>query len=131
MASDYGRDPDQDARTFADRRGLSGEIRFAEPPERAKGEMPAAERGSPRQEREDPQKIARGERTAPAESPRRRGMLDAFRPARATDHAKGAKPNSGMLVRTSVAKGKSMLVRVEPDGRRSITKKNTRKKSDT
>src|SRR3546814_6970464 len=52
MASDYGRDPDQDARTFADRRGLSGEIRFAEPPESAKGEMPAAERGSPRQERE-------------------------------------------------------------------------------
>src|SRR3546814_1931183 len=97
MASYYGRDPDQDARTFADRRGLSGEIRLAEPPERAKGEMPAAERGSPRQEREDPQKIGRGEETAAGEGPRRRGMFDGFRPAPATDRGQGDKPKRGMF----------------------------------
>src|SRR3546814_14165595 len=84
MASDYGRDPDQDARTFADRRGLPGEIRFAEPPERAKGEMPAAERGSPRPEREDPRTLGRGQATAAGAGPRRRGMFDGFPPAPAT-----------------------------------------------
>src|SRR3546814_462304 len=32
MASDYGRDPDQDARTFPDPRGPAGESRCAGPP---------------------------------------------------------------------------------------------------
>src|SRR3546814_13140871 len=73
MASDYGRDPDQDARTFADRRGLSGEIRFAEPPERAKGEMPAAERGSPPQDSAEPTTIGRGEQARDGEGRRRGG----------------------------------------------------------
>src|SRR3546814_18662784 len=89
MASDYGRDPDQDARTFADRRGLSGEIRFAAPPARAKGEMPAAERGSPRQEREDPPTIGRGEETAAGEGTRRRGRFAGFRPPPATHRGRG------------------------------------------
>src|SRR3546814_7002301 len=62
-----------------------------------KGEMPAAERGSPRQEREDPPKIGRGEETAAGEGPRRRGMFDGFRPAPATARGQGDKPKRGMF----------------------------------
>src|SRR3546814_17332490 len=59
--------------------------------------MPAAERGSAPQEREDPEKIGRGEETAAGEGPRRRGMFDGFRPAPATDRGQGDKPKRGMF----------------------------------
>src|SRR3546814_1203268 len=94
-------------------RSLSSEIRFAEPPERAKGEMPAAERGSPRQEREDPQKIGRGEETAAGEGPRRRGMFEGFRQAPATDRGQGEKPKRGMF------DGLKLLAERRPKGGRS------------
>ncbi|ARR57742.1 Ti-type conjugative transfer relaxase TraA (plasmid) [Rhizorhabdus wittichii DC-6] len=102
MASDYGHDPAQDARSFADRRGLSGEIRFAEPPERAGTARTAAERGSSRVPNEDPRKIGRGEEAAAGEGPRRRGMFDGFRPATerpapAADRDQGDKPKRGMF----------------------------------
>ena len=102
MASDYPVDRDAEIRAFADRRGLSGEIRFAEPPERAEAVRPRAERGSPRQEREGPRKIGRGEETAAGEGSRRRGMFDNFRPASerpapATDRGQGDKPKRGMF----------------------------------
>ena len=102
MASDYGHDPAQDARSFADRRGLSGEIRFAEPPEKAGVDQRGAKRGSPRQEREDPRQIGRGEETAAGEGPRRRGMFDGFRPASerpapATDRGQGEGRKRGMF----------------------------------
>ncbi len=102
MASDYGRDPDQDARSFADRRGLSGEIRFAEPPERAGAERPAAERGSSRREREDPRKIGRGgpEETAAGAAQPRRGMFAGFRPSPerpAPGVDRGETPKRGMF----------------------------------
>src|SRR3546814_18123966 len=38
MASDYGRDRDAEIRAFADRRGLSGEIRLPERAERTQAE---------------------------------------------------------------------------------------------
>ncbi|WP_327753225.1 Ti-type conjugative transfer relaxase TraA (plasmid) [Sphingobium sp. SJ10-10] len=111
MASDYPVDRDAEVRAFADRRGLSGEIRFAEPPERAGVDQRAAERGSSRQEREDPRKIDRGEETAAGEGPRRRGMFDGFRPASerpspATDRGQGDKPKRGMFdgLKLSVAR---------------------------
>ncbi|ARR57891.1 Ti-type conjugative transfer relaxase TraA (plasmid) [Rhizorhabdus wittichii DC-6] len=107
MASDYGQDRDagdlgRDVRAFADRRGLSGEIRFAEPPEKGRAEGPAAERGSPRQGREDPREIGRGEETAAGEGPRRRGMFDNFRsaserPAPGADRGQGEGRKRGMF----------------------------------
>ncbi len=102
MASDYARDPDAEIRAFGDRRGLSGEIRFAEPPEKDRAARPAAERGSSRVPHEDPRKIDRGEETAAGEGPRRRGMFDNFRPASerpapAADRSQGEKPKRGMF----------------------------------
>ncbi len=81
MVSDYGRDPDAQVRAFADRHGLAGEIRFAEPSERASAERSAVERGSPRQGRKDPRENGRGQAGTAGEGPRRGGMFDNFRPA--------------------------------------------------
>lgn len=102
MASDYPVDRDAEVRAFADRRGLSGEIRFAEPSERAGVDQRAAVRGSSRVPHEDPRKIGRGEETAAGEGPRRRGMFDGLRPASerpapAADRGQGEKPKRGMF----------------------------------
>jgi Ti-type conjugative transfer relaxase TraA len=79
MASDYGhdpavRDPGRDIRAFADRRGLSGEIRLADAPREAKrdprAEISPAERGS----------SMAPERTAAGEEQPRRGMFEGFKP---------------------------------------------------
>src|SRR3546814_17691773 len=87
---------------FADRRGLSGEIRFAEPPERATGEMPAAERGTPRQEREAPQKIGRGEESAAGDGPRLTGRLDRFRPQTCRDPRQGDTTHHRLVTRLAL-----------------------------
>jgi hypothetical protein len=87
MASDYPmyRDRDAEAQSFADRRGLSGEIRVADAPER-KGEILAPRAGTSRQMGEDPARPigggrGAGEAKAAAERQPRRGMFDGFRPA--------------------------------------------------
>jgi hypothetical protein len=56
MASDYPmyRDRDAEAQSFADRRGLSGEIRVADAPERKGVEILAPRAGTSRQMGEDP-----------------------------------------------------------------------------
>ena len=66
MASDYGRDPDAQVRSFADRRGLSGEIRLPD---------------APREPKRDPRAEI---------SPVKRGMFDSFRPAPASERDKPA-----------------------------------------
>ncbi|ARR57586.1 Ti-type conjugative transfer relaxase TraA (plasmid) [Rhizorhabdus wittichii DC-6] len=103
MASDYDRDPDAQARSFADRRGLSGEIRLPDAPDRTGGERSAAERGSSREMREDPRRIGRGDEKAAGEGPRR-GMFDGLKlqpserahPA-APERDRGDKPKRGMF----------------------------------
>ncbi|NIJ18315.1 Ti-type conjugative transfer relaxase TraA [Sphingobium vermicomposti] len=77
MASDYGRDPDAGIRAFADRRGLSGEIRLPEP-----ARDPRAR--SSRQMGEEPRGVDRGDhRPAGQGAPQsRRGMFDGFRPGK-------------------------------------------------
>ena len=82
MASDYGRDPGRDVRTFARRRGLSGEIRLPDAPERHGVDLLARQRGSSRESAEDPRTIGRGGgkgETAGERQPRR-GLFDGFRP---------------------------------------------------
>jgi Ti-type conjugative transfer relaxase TraA len=82
MASDYPRDRETEIRDFADRRGLSGEIRLSEAPEKRGVEMLAPQRGSSRTTREDPRTIDSGDDNggAAAERQSRRGMFDGFRP---------------------------------------------------
>jgi Ti-type conjugative transfer relaxase TraA len=82
MASDYGRDPGQDVRTFADRRGLSGEIRLPDAPDRHGVDLLARQRGSSRESAEDPRTIGRGDGKGEAAGERqpRRGLFDGFRP---------------------------------------------------
>jgi hypothetical protein len=109
MASDYGRDRDagdlgRDVRAFADRRGLSGEIRLPDAPDRTG----AAERGSSRETREDPRTPGtdggRGDHpeTAAGEGKPRRGMFDGFRPASersapASERGQERPPKRGMF----------------------------------
>ena len=70
MASDYGRDPGRDVRTFARRRGLSGEIRLPDAPERHGVDLLARQRGSSRESAEDPRTIGRGGAYSMASVPR-------------------------------------------------------------
>ncbi|MCF8709213.1 Ti-type conjugative transfer relaxase TraA [Rhizorhapis sp. SPR117] len=85
MASDYPmyRDRDAEVRAFADRRGLSGEIRLPEPARDPRIEILAPRAGSSRQMGEDSRSIDRGagEAKAAAERQPRRGIFDGFRPA--------------------------------------------------
>src|SRR3546814_194400 len=57
MASDYGRDRDAEIRAFADRRGLSGEIRLPERAERSPVEILGPRAGTMRQMGEDPRTV--------------------------------------------------------------------------
>ena len=88
MASDYPvvRDRDAEARAFADRRGLAGEIRLPDAPREAgrdpRAEISPAGRRSP----------AAPERTAGGEAMPRRGMFEGFKP-RPTERA--AEPGQG------------------------------------
>src|SRR3546814_8105062 len=94
MASDYPmyRDRDAEAQSFADRRGLSGEIRVADAPERKGVEILAPRAGTSRQMGEDsrPRDIGdgrgAGEAKAAVERQPRRGMFDGFRPRRSEEH---------------------------------------------
>src|SRR3546814_20411592 len=72
-----------EARAFADRRGLSGEIRLPERAERSPVEILGPRAGTMRQMGEDLRPIDRGagEAKAAAERQPRRGMFDGFRPA--------------------------------------------------
>ncbi|AGH51576.1 conjugal transfer relaxase TraA (plasmid) [Sphingomonas sp. MM-1] len=117
MASDYPmfRDPDQEIRAFADRRGLSGEIRVADAPERQGVELLGPRAGTMRQMGEDPRTREIGHRDASgrgagdakaaAERQPRRGMFDGLKlsadPAKAAEPAQGAKekaaPKRGMF----------------------------------
>jgi Ti-type conjugative transfer relaxase TraA len=114
MASDYSRDSAQDVRAFADRRGLSGEIRLPDAPERKGVEILAPRAGTSRQMGEDsrPRDIGdgrgAGEAKAAVERQPRRGMFDGFRPRpperageRTAEPAQGAKekaaPKRGMF----------------------------------
>src|SRR3546814_7000845 len=87
MASDYGRDRDAEIRAFADRRGLSGEIRLPERAERSTVEILGPRAGTMRQMGEDPRTVrdagdrGAGAGQAAAERQPRRGMFDGFRPA--------------------------------------------------
>ncbi|AGH51951.1 conjugal transfer protein TraA [Sphingomonas sp. BHC-A] len=87
MASDYGRDRDAEIRAFADRRGLSGEIRLPERAERSPVEILGPRAGTMRQMGEDPRTVrdagdrGAGAGQAAAERQPRRGMFDGFRPA--------------------------------------------------
>ncbi|KKC25722.1 Ti-type conjugative transfer relaxase TraA [Sphingomonas sp. SRS2] len=87
MASDYPRDRDAEIRAFADRRGLSGEIRLPERAERSPVEILGPRAGTMRQMGEDPRTVrdagdrGAGEAKAAAERHPRRGMFDGFRPA--------------------------------------------------
>src|SRR3546814_7731676 len=56
MASDYPRDRDAEIRAFADRRGLSGEIRLPERAERSPVEILGPRAGTMRQMGEDPRR---------------------------------------------------------------------------
>src|SRR3546814_10176715 len=84
MASDYPmyRDRDAEVRDFADRRGLSGEIRLPDAPERQGVEIFAPRRGYSREVREDPRPISRGDQEAKTAVERqpRRGMVDGIKP---------------------------------------------------
>lgn len=100
MASDYGRDADAQVRAFADRRGLSGEIRLPDAPARSGIEQG----GSSRQSAEDPRAVSRGdpEGRAVGEKQPRRGMFDGFRPASersapAADRGQGEGRKRGMF----------------------------------
>ena len=116
MASDYPmyRDRDAEAQSFADRRGLSGEIRVADAPERKGVEILAPRAGTSRQMGEDsrPRDIGdgrgAGEAKAAVERQPRRGMFDGFRPRppertgeRTAEPVQGAKekaaPKRGMF----------------------------------
>ena len=115
MASDYDRAPysrDRDAeiRAFAHRRGLSGEIRVADAPERKGVEILAPHAGTSRQMGEDSPTPeiggdrGAGEAKAVAERQPRRGMFDGFRPRppeRTAEPAQGARekadPKRGMF----------------------------------
>src|SRR3546814_2388097 len=57
MASDYPRDRDAEIRAFADRRGLSGEIRLPERAERSPVEILGPRAGTMRQMGEDPRTV--------------------------------------------------------------------------
>jgi len=89
MASDYPmvRDRDAEARAFADRRGLSGEIRLPERAERSPVEILGPRAETMRQMGEDPRTVrdagdrSAGAGQAAAERQPRRGMFDGFRPA--------------------------------------------------
>lgn len=87
MAADYPRDRDAEIRAFADRRGLSGEIRLPERAECSPVEILGPRAGTMRQMGEDPRTVrdagdrGAGEAKAAAERQPRRGMFDGFRPA--------------------------------------------------
>ncbi|WP_065847748.1 Ti-type conjugative transfer relaxase TraA [Sphingobium sp. Ndbn-10] len=87
MASDYARDPDAGIRAFADRRGLAGEIRLPDSPERQGVEILAPRAGTMRPARDQSRTPDmggdRGGAAAKAATERqpRRGMFDNFRPA--------------------------------------------------
>ncbi len=87
MASDYPRDRDAEIRAFADRRGLSDEIRLPERAERSPVEVLGPRAGTMRQMGEDPRTVrdagdrGAGAGQAAAERQPRRGMFDGFRPA--------------------------------------------------
>lgn len=90
MASDYPRDRDAGIRAFADRRGLSGEIRLPDAPEKRGVGFPGPRAGTmrrmgedPRAQRQDNDRGGRGAGAgqAAAERELRRGMFDGFRPA--------------------------------------------------
>src|SRR3546814_21160836 len=80
------RDRDAEAQSFADRRGLSGEIRVADAPERKGVEILAPRAGTSRQmgEASRPRDIddgrGAGEAKAAVERQPRRGMFHGFRP---------------------------------------------------
>src|SRR3546814_6855209 len=57
MASDYGRDRDAEIRAFADRRGLSGEIRLPERAERSPVEILGPRAGTMSPMGEDPRTV--------------------------------------------------------------------------
>ncbi|MBY2930915.1 Ti-type conjugative transfer relaxase TraA [Sphingomonadales bacterium 56] len=113
MASDYPmyRDRDAEAQSFADRRGLSGEIRVADAPERKGVEILAPRAGTSRQMGEDSRTPdiggdrGAGEAKAAAERQSRRGMFDGLKlsaaPVKAAEPAQGAKekpaPKRGMF----------------------------------
>src|SRR3546814_10249733 len=81
----YGRDRDAEIRAFADRRGLSGEIRLPERAERSPVEILGPRAGTMRQMGEDPRTVrdagdrGAGAGQAAAERQPRRGMFDGFR----------------------------------------------------
>ncbi|EQB32601.1 Ti-type conjugative transfer relaxase TraA, partial [Sphingobium ummariense] len=113
MASDYPmyRDRDAEAQSFADRRGLSGEIRLPDAPERKGVELLGPRAGTMRQMGGDPRPREIGEgrgagdAKAAAERQPRRGMFDGLKlsaePAKAAEPAQGAKekaaPKRGMF----------------------------------
>ena len=109
MASDYPmyRDRDAEAQSFADRRGLSGEIRVADAPERKGVEILAPRAGTSRQMGEDSRTRdiggdrSAGEGKAAAERQPRRGMFDGLRlpiePEKAAEPAQGVAPKRGMF----------------------------------
>src|SRR3546814_10572130 len=107
MASDYPmyRDRDAEVRDFADRRGLSGEIRLPDAPERQGVEIFAPRCGYSREVREDPRPISRGDQEAKAAGERqpRRGMFDGFTPKPierpAPGRGQGGKPKRGKIGR--------------------------------
>src|SRR3546814_16950821 len=95
MASDYPmyRDRDAEVRDFADRRGLSGEIRLPAAPERQGVEIFEPRRGYSREVREETRPISRGGQEAKAEGARqpRRGMLDGCKQMPKEPHADGGR----------------------------------------
>jgi hypothetical protein len=101
MASDYPmyRDRDAEAQSFADRRGLSGEIRVADAPERKgvdlapRAEPPPDGRGSRPRDIGDGR--GAGEAKAAAERQPRRGMFDGFGRARERTGERTAEPRQG------------------------------------
>jgi len=103
MASDYPRDRETEIRNFADRRGLSGEIRLPERAERSPVEILGPRAGTMRQMGEDSRTVrAVGEAKAAAERQPRRGMFDRFRPtpqrpAPVAERGQGDPPKRGMF----------------------------------
>ncbi|KMS51474.1 conjugal transfer protein TrbA [Novosphingobium barchaimii LL02] len=113
MASDYPmyRDRDAEVQSFADRRGLSGEIRLPDAPERKGVEFLGPRAGTMRQMGEDPRPREIGEgrgagdAKAAAERQPRRGMFDGLKlsaePAKVAEPAQDAKekaaPKRGMF----------------------------------
>lgn len=98
MASDYGRDPDTQLRSFGDRRGLSGEIRLPDAPSEAVRDPRAEILGQ-----RNVGGARGGDRIAAAGKPQPQlGMFDSFRPAperpaSAVDRGAGDKPKRGMF----------------------------------